>query len=233
MIEFTKVKASYDNGCIALDGVSFKVEPGEFVYVIGETGSGKSSIVKVINGELKPTAGKVVVGKTTVNKLTHHQMPFHRRRMGVIFQDFRLLEYKRVYENLEFAAECVGKGRREARVRIKSLLNLVGLWDKRNAFPLELSGGQQQSVAIARALMNNPKVIIADEPTGNLDPQSSEKIMDILFKLNREEGVTIVMVTHNINLIKRYPQRVLVIKSGCIYNDIPKDRLGAFVTRSS
>jgi len=222
MIEMTNVVAKYKNGNFALDDVSFKINPGEFVYIIGATGSGKTSLIRILNGELKPQKGKVKVGNIAVNRIHPRHLPYYRRHVGVIFQDFKLLPLKRVYENVDLVAACIGQSQKESRPRLKACLQMVGLWDKRNAFPPELSGGQQQSVAIARAMMNKPQVILADEPTGNLDPSSSERILKLLHFVNRDEKATVVMVTHNIQLIKKVPSRVIMIDKGKIVKDIPK-----------
>lgn len=225
MIELTNVTAQYKNGFVGLNNVSFRVDDGEFVYVIGETGSGKSTIIKLLHGELYPQKGKIRVGKFMVNEVKPRRMAFYKRTVGVVFQDFKLLPLKKVFENLSFVAECVGIPQEESRMRVKTVLDMVGMWEKRNSFPDELSGGQQQSVVVARAMMDNPNLILADEPTGNLDPVSSENILRLLHRVNTQEKTTILMVTHNLDLIKKAPGRVIVINKGRIVKDIPKDKV--------
>ncbi|MBQ3496995.1 MAG: ATP-binding cassette domain-containing protein, partial [Oscillospiraceae bacterium] len=195
MIRFTDVEKRYDNGVDALRGISMSIEDGEFVFLVGHSGSGKSTIIKTLTGEVLPTAGRVMVNGFSLNKISERQIPLMRRTIGVIFQDFRLIETKNVYENLSFAMRAVGASPKAIKQRIPYVLDLVGLAGRSRRFPHELSGGEQQRVAIARALVNNPTPIVADEPTGNLDPARSYEIMQLLERINRL-GTTVLVVTH-------------------------------------
>jgi len=200
MIRLKDVEKVYENGTSALRGISLTIEDGEFVFLVGPSGSGKSTIIKLLTGEILPTSGRVVVNGFSLTKISERQIPLLRRSVGVIFQDFRLIEKKTVYENLSFAMRAVGASPRSIRSRIPYVLQLVGLEGKENQYPDELSGGEQQRVAIARALVNNPSTIIADEPTGNLDPGRSLEIMRLLDRIN-ELGTTVVVVTHERDLV--------------------------------
>ncbi len=220
MIQLTNVSKTYKNGVNALHNVNLEIKQGAFVYVIGPTGSGKSTMIKMLSGEEIPTKGKVEVVGIDVGKLKHSKVPLYRRNIGVVFQDFRLLEAKTVFENVSYALEVINMKKSTTRKRVREVLRLVGLSDKGNAFPNELSGGQQQRVAIARAIANKPKVLIADEPTGNLDPQKSSEIMMLLEKVNREEGTTIVMVTHDEALVEEYRKRTIVLEDGHVAADL-------------
>ena len=196
MIEFKDVTVIYDKDVIGLDNVSFTINDGEFVFLVGKTGAGKSSAIKLLTGEIKPTAGDVVVDGIIVNSLRRSKVPYLRRAQGVVFQDFRLLPNKTVYENVAFAMEIVGKSRREIRRKVPKILGLVGLADRAKNYPNEISGGEQQRVSIARALVNSPSLIIADEPTGNLDVDTASDVMTLFEQINKM-GTTIVMVTHS------------------------------------
>ncbi len=220
MIELTNVSKKYKNGVNALYDVNLKINAGEFVYIIGATGSGKSTLIKLLDGEEIPTKGTVKVVGTNVGKLRHSKVPHYRRNIGVVFQDYRLLESKTVYENVAFALEVISMPKPEIRRRVHEVLNLVGLYDKGKMFPNELSGGQQQRVAIARAIANKPKILIADEPTGNLDPEMSIEIMHLLEKINREEQTTILMVTHDIILVEKRKKRTITLQSGHVVADL-------------
>ena len=195
MIRFLDIQKTYDNGTKALKGVNLRIDDGEFAFLVGPSGSGKSTIIKLITGEVEPSGGRLMVNGYNLNSIRLKQLPYMRRTLGVIFQDFRLIDKKTVKENLEFAMRAVGASPREIRKRIPYVLDLVGLARKEDRYPTQLSGGEQQRVAIARALVNNPKMIIADEPTGNLDPGRSLEIMMLLEKIN-ELGTTMVVVTH-------------------------------------
>lgn len=219
MIELNNVKLKYKNGVNALQGVNLSIEEGEFVYIIGPTGCGKSSLIKLLDGELVPTSGTVKVAKIDVGRLKRRQVPIYRRNIGVVFQDFRLLERKTVFENIAYALEVIDMRTPEIRKRVRHVLRMVDLVEKANQFPYELSGGQQQRVAIARAIANRPKVLIADEPTGNLDPTMSNEIMLLLEKINREEGTTIVMVTHDRNIVELHRKRTIALESGHVVAD--------------
>ena len=207
MLELKHVGKTYKNGVNALYNINLKIDQGEFVYIIGPTGSGKSTLIKLLDGEEIPTKGKVEVTGINVGKLKHSKVPLYRRNIGVVFQDFRLLERKTVFENIAFALEVINVPKERIRKRVREVMNLVGLDDKGNSFPQELSGGQQQRVAIARAIANKPKILIADEPTGNLDPQKSDEILTLLEKINREVKTTILMVTHEITLVNTHRKR--------------------------
>ncbi len=218
MIRLIDVYKEYDNGTKALKGVSVRIDDGEFVFLVGPSGSGKSTLIKLITAEIAPTEGRVMVNGFNLNSITPRQVPHMRRTLGVIFQDFRLIEKKTVYENLAFAMRAIGASNRELRRRIPYVLQLVGLEQKGDRYPGEISGGEQQRVAIARALVNNPSMIIADEPTGNLDPQRSLEIMMLLERIN-ELGTTVLVVTHEKNLVNRFTKRVVAIENGRIISD--------------
>ncbi len=218
MIEFTDVVKSYTVGNTALQGVSMQIEDGEFVFLVGPSGSGKSTIIKLITGELKPTTGSVHVNGYSLERLRKREAPYLRRTVGVVFQDFRLIHTKTVYENVAFAMRVVGANEKEIRERVPYVLELVGLDTKSRRHPGELSGGEQQRLAIARALVNNPSTIIADEPTGNLDPARSLEIMTLLQEINNL-GTTVLVVTHEMDLVQRFAKRVICIDDGLIISD--------------
>ena len=218
MIEFTDVVKTYDQGNNALNGVSMQIEDGEFCFLVGPSGSGKSTIIKLITGELKPTSGTVHVNGYSLERIRKREIPYLRRTVGVVFQDFRLIDKMTVYENVAFAMRVVGAREREIKERVPYVLELVGLSDKEKRHPSELSGGEQQRLAIARALVNNPSMIIADEPTGNLDPQMSFEIMSLLEEINNL-GTTMLVVTHAQNLVESFNKRVISIDDGVIIND--------------
>ena len=220
MLELKHIAKTYKNGVNALYNINLKIDQGEFVYIIGPTGSGKSTLIKLLDGEEIPTKGKVEVAGINVGKLKHSKVPLYRRNIGVVFQDFRLLERKTVFENIAFALEVINVPKERIRKRVREVMNLVGLDDKGNSFPQELSGGQQQRVAIARAIANKPKLLIADEPTGNLDPQKSDEIMTLLEKTNREEKTTVLMVTHDITLVNKHRKRTIALEAGHIVADM-------------
>ena len=218
MIRLIDVYKEYDNGTKALKGVNLRIDDGEFVFLVGPSGSGKSTVIKLITAEIALTEGRVMVNGYNLNNITPRQVPYMRRTLGIIFQDFRLIEKKTVYDNLSFAMRAVGASNREVRRRIPYVLKLVGLDQKADRYPGQLSGGEQQRVAIARALVNNPSMIIADEPTGNLDPQRSLEIMMLLERIN-ELGTTVLVVTHEKNLVNRFDKRVVAIENGRIMSD--------------
>ena len=218
MIEFTDVTKSYTVGTHALKGVSLQIEDGEFAFLVGPSGSGKSTILKLITGELKPTSGTVHVNGYSLERIRKREIPYLRRTVGVVFQDFRLIGTKTVYENVAFAMRVIGAKEQEIRERVPYVLELVGLETKSRRHPSELSGGEQQRLAIARALVNNPSTIIADEPTGNLDPARSLEIMSLLQEINNL-GTTILVVTHEKDLVKRFAKRVIVLDEGLITSD--------------
>lgn len=218
MVRLIDVSKSYDNGTKALKQISFRIDDGGFVFLVGPSGSGKSTIVKLLTGEVRPTAGKVMVNGYNLNTIRDRQIPFMRRTLGVIFQDFRLIDKKTVSENLAFAMRAVGASSKEIRRRIPYVLDLVGLDCKVGCRPCEMSGGEQQRVAIARALVNNPSMIIADEPTGNLDPARSLEIMMLLERINCL-GTTVLVVTHEKELVNRFDKRVIAIDQGMVVSD--------------
>ena len=218
MIRLRDIHKEYPNGTKALKGVSMQIDDGDFVFLVGPSGSGKSTIIKLITAEIAPTKGKLMVNGYNLNDISEKQIPLLRRTIGVVFQDFRLIEKKTVFENIEVAMRAVGATTSEIRRRIPYVLGLVGLTGKSRQLPTQLSGGEQQRVAIARALANNPSVIIADEPTGNLDPARSLEIMSLLEKIN-DMGTTILVVTHERELVNRFGKRVVAIKSGRIISD--------------
>ena len=220
MIECTHVYKRYRNGVNALYDINLKIDQGEFVYIIGPTGSGKSTLIKLLDGEEVPTKGIVNVVGIDVGRLKHSKVPIYRRNIGVVFQDYRLLPSKTVSENIAYALEVINLDKEQIRRRVRQVLNLVGLDDKGNAFPGELSGGQQQRVAIARAIANRPKVLIADEPTGNLDPAMSDEIMNLLEKVNSAYGTTILMVTHDKAIVNRHRKRTIALEHGHIVADL-------------
>ena len=218
MIRLRDIEKSYDNGTHALRGVSFEIADGEFVFLVGPNGSGKSTVIKLLTGELIPDSGFGRINGFSLTNIADRQVPYMRRTIGVIFQDFRLIGTKTVYDNLSLAMRAVGATTKEIQLRIPYILGLVGLAGKENQKVTQLSGGEQQRVAIARALANNPSVIIADEPTGNLDPARSLEIMSLLEKIN-EMGTTILVVTHERELVNRFDKRVIAIENGRIISD--------------
>ncbi len=218
MIEFANVTKDYNGNTRALKGVSLQIDDGEFVFLVGPSGSGKSTIMKLISGEFKPTSGYVHVNGYELDRIRRYQLPYLRRTVGVIFQDFRLIENMTVYENVAFAMRVVGAKRREIKERVPYVLKLVGLEGKAHRHPNEISGGEQQRLAIARALVNNPSTIIADEPTGNLDPARALEIMRLLQEINRL-GTTVVVVTHQHELVEQFSNRVIVINNGLVASD--------------
>jgi len=218
MVHLHKVYKTYKNGVNALNDINIDIQDGEFVYIIGETGSGKSTFIKLLDGEEIPTKGLVEVNGINVGKLRFSRVPLYRRNIGVVFQDYRLLERKTVSENIAFALEVINKPRAEIRKRVKEVLEIIDLVDKAKSFPSELSGGQQQRVTIGRAIANNPKLLIADEPTGNLDPEKSNDIIELLEKINAQ-GTTVIMVTHDINLVNKYRKRTIKFEYGHVVSD--------------
>jgi len=218
MIRLTDVFKVYANGTKALKGVTFELQTGEFAFLVGPSGSGKSTVMRLLTGEIAATDGKVFVNGYDMDRIKMRKMPYLRRTIGVIFQDFRLIEKKSVYENVAFAMRVIGASNKDIRQRVPYVLELVGLENKVKALPDELSGGEQQRVAVARALVNNPSLIIADEPTGNLDPARSLEILLLLQKIN-ELGTTVLVVTHEKPLVDRFSQRVIAIDGGRIISD--------------
>lgn len=218
MIRFKNVKKTYPNGTEALKGLSFELKDGEFAFLVGPSGAGKSTILSLLTAEEPITSGSLMVNGYNLNTIRPRQVPFLRRSLGIVFQDFRLISNKTVFENLSFIMRIIGASPREMRRRIPYVLELVGLEDKQNNYPSELSGGEQQRVAIARALVNNPSTIIADEPTGNLDPDRSLEIMTLLERINAL-GTTMLVVTHEKGLVNHFNKRVIHINDGVVVGD--------------
>ena len=219
MVRFEKVKLTYDNsGAKALDGVDLKVDDGEFVFLVGPSGSGKTSLMKLITGEVRADAGRVIVNGFDMMKIRRGKLPKMRRTLGVVFQDYRLIENMNVYDNVAFAMRVVGASARDIRRRVPYVLELVGLEGREKRLPHELSGGEQQRVAIARALVNSPRMLVADEPTGNLDPVRSLELMLLFEKIN-EMGTTVLVVTHEKELVNAFAKRVIKIEEGHVTSD--------------
>ena len=229
-IELNNVSKVYRNGVTALANVSVSIDKGEFVFVIGLTASGKSTFIKTLYREEKPTSGTVMVGGLNVGKIRNGRVYKLRRKIGIVFQDFKLLPKLTVYENVAFALECVGMKEKEIRPRVMSALERVGLKHKVRSFPGELSGGEQQRVCIARAIVNRPKLLICDEPTGNLDPDTSKEIMKVIEGINKDLGTTIIMATHDRDIVNRMKKRVLLIEHGVLVGDYAK---GSYKTHES
>lgn len=218
MILLSNVSKTYPNGSVALDDVSFFIERGEFVFIVGPSGSGKSTLIKLLMHEETATDGQVIINNKDIGKLKRREIPYLRRSMGVVFQDFRLLSNKTVYENVAFAMDIIGASRKEIRRQVPTVLSLVGLSHKAKSYPGELSGGEQQRVALARALVNNPAFLIADEPTGNLNPKVAMEIMELLDNINKR-GTTIIMATHAKDIVDTMKKRVIAIEDGKIVRD--------------
>lgn len=225
MIEMMNVTKKYNKGITAINNLSIQIKDGEFVYVVGPSGAGKSTFIKMMYREEKATKGRIRIGKYDLMKIKDRQIPFLRRYVGVVFQDFKLLQHKTVFENVAYAMEVIEKSPREIKRRVEDVLELVNLKHRMNNFPNELSGGEQQRVAIARAIVNTPGILIADEPTGNLDPETSMEIMDILERIN-EQGTTIVMATHNSQIVNEKKHRVIAIENGQIVRDQEQGEYG-------
>lgn len=219
MIKLENVTKVYKTGVRAVNNMNIDIGEGEFVYVIGPTGAGKSTFIKLLYREEKASSGKVIVAGQDVSKIKDRKVPYFRRNIGVVFQNFRLLPKKTVFENVAFTLEVTDTPKVQIRKKVRRTLELVGLEDKANAFPHELSGGQQQRVAIARAIVNNPKVLIADEPTGNLDPDTSNEIIALLERINEVNHTTILVVTHDKEIVQKHKKRTILIEDGCIKTD--------------
>lgn len=221
MITFDHVSLNYDARHTALSNINIHIDKGEFVFIVGPSGAGKSTFVKILTHELVPETGSVIVNNIKINKLKPSKVPYYRRSLGIVFQDFRLLSEKTVFENIAFVLRVTGAKSKDIKERVNKVLNLVGLRGKEKELPSKLSGGEQQRVAIARALVNQPTLLIADEPTGNLDPKTSEEIMKLFTEINHM-GTTIIMVTHNKDLVNAMHKRVVNIEEGHIVNDVKK-----------
>lgn len=218
MIQLRNVSKIYPNGARALVDVNLKIGKGEFVFLVGPSGAGKSTLIKLLYRDEIPTRGQVQINSKNLVRMKEREVPYLRRSIGVIFQDFKLLQNKTVYENVAFALEVIGVAKREVRNRTRNMLELVGLAGKENAFPHELSGGEQQRVCVARAIINNPALLVADEPTGNLDPETAWGIMDLLFNINKR-GTTIVMATHARAIVNKMQKRVIAVENGRVARD--------------
>lgn len=218
MIKLEHVSKSYSAGIPALNDVSLNIEEGEFVFVVGDSGSGKSTLIKLLLKELEPTAGTITINGRKLNKIKRRQIPKFRRNIGVVFQDFRLLKDRNIYDNVAFAQKVIGESSRSIRKNVPSMLSMVGLAAKYRSYPKQLSGGEQQRVAIARALINKPKILLADEPTGNLDNNNAWEIMKLMEEIN-EQGTTVVVVTHNLEIVKAMNKRVITMQKGVVVED--------------
>nr|WP_110955323.1 cell division ATP-binding protein FtsE [Massilibacillus massiliensis] len=225
MIHMSEISKVYENGSLALNNINIDIEKGEFVFLVGSSGAGKSTFIKMLFREVLPSKGQLIVNGRNVMTMKEEEVPYLRRGLGIVFQDYRLLPDKTVYENVAFAMQVIEAPRREMQKRVNSVLDLVGLRDKLKSLPSQLSGGEQQRVAIARAIVNNPMVVIADEPTGNLDPETSWDIMKIFERVNKS-GTTIVMATHDKTIVDTMQKRVIAIEDGCIVRDEVKGAYG-------
>ena len=221
MIELKDVTKEYSKGISALNGINLKIEQGEFVFIVGDSGSGKSTLIKLIMKELNPTEGTIIVNGQNLNRMKHRNIAKYRRGLGVVFQDFRLLKDRNIYENIAFALRVTETPTRVIKKKVPAALSLVGLAQKYKSFPKELSGGEQQRVAIARAIVNEPAILLADEPTGNLDPTNSWEIMSLLKEAN-ERGTTVLVVTHNMEIVQQMKKRTITMSEGKIISDLEK-----------
>ena len=218
MIVFENISKTYETGTPALNGINLRINEGEFVFVVGNSGSGKSTLIKLILKELEPTEGKIYVNNKQLNRMRRRQVSRYRRELGVVFQDFRLLKDRNVYENVAFAQRVIGTSARVIRRSVPNMLSMVGLAEKYKSYPRQLSGGEQQRVALARALVNSPKILLADEPTGNLDPKNSWEIMHLLEEIN-QKGTTVLVVTHNQEIVEKMKKRVITMHIGVVTSD--------------
>ncbi len=218
MIKLEHVSKSYSAGIPALNDVNLKIEEGEFVFIVGDSGSGKSTLIKLLLKELEPTEGTITINGKKLNKIRRRQIPKFRRNIGVVFQDFRLLKDRNIYDNVAFAQKVIGESNRAIKKNVPSMLSMVGLAAKYRSYPKQLSGGEQQRVAIARALINQPKILLADEPTGNLDSNNAWEIMKLLEEIN-SKGTTVVVVTHNLEIVKAMNKRVITVQKGVVVDD--------------
>ena len=225
MIKLEHVSKSYSAGIPALNDVSLNIEEGEFVFVVGDSGSGKSTLIKLLLKELEPTEGTITINGRKLNKIRRRQIPKFRRNIGVVFQDFRLLKDRNIYDNVAFAQKVIGESNRSIKKNVPKLLSMVGLAAKYRSYPRQLSGGEQQRVAIARALINKPKILLADEPTGNLDANNAWEIMKLMEEIN-EQGTTVVVVTHYLEIVKSMNKRVITMQKGVVVDDTASDHYG-------
>jgi cell division transport system ATP-binding protein len=218
MIEFKNVSKIYGNEVVALSNINLTIDKGEFIFLVGPSGAGKSTFIKLLTKEIEPTTGSITVSDTEITQLTRQKIPFYRRRIGMVFQDYKLIPTLNVYENVAFAMRVVGASHKDIKKKVHLVLSLVGLSDKYKDFPTQLSGGEQQRVAIARAIVNSPAVLIADEPTGNLDPDTAQEIMNIISDINRA-GTTVLMATHAREIVNDMKKRVIAIENGMLARD--------------
>ena len=224
MIKFSKVSLKYDKDTYAIQDLSLKIDEGEFVFIVGKTGAGKSTLFKLLTRELKPSSGSIKVFKDNIEYISNRDLPYYRRKLGVIFQDFKLLEDRNVFENVAFAQEVIGVSPFKIKKHVIKILNLVGLRNKATKMPQELSGGEKQKVAIARAIINKPRILLADEPTGNLDEMSTNDIIGLLDTIN-QNGTTVVIITHDMHLVERMKRRVIRLDEGnLVYDDYGLDQ---------
>lgn len=223
MIKLEHVSKSYSAGIPALNDVNLNIEQGEFVFIVGDSGSGKSTLIKLLLKELDPTSGTITIDGRKLNKIKRRQIPKFRRNIGVVFQDFRLLKDRNIYDNVAFAQKVIGESTRSIKKNVPTMLSMVGLAAKYRSYPKQLSGGEQQRVAIARALVNKPKILLADEPTGNLDSNNAWEIMKLMEEIN-EQGTTVVVVTHNLEIVKAMNKRVITMQKGVIVEDSNEDK---------
>lgn len=221
LIQMERVRVAYPSGMEALKSVSISVEKGEFLFVVGSSGSGKSTLIKTLLGEVGVSSGQIMVAGRELRRLKKKELPYYRRMLGVVFQEFRLLEDRNIFENVALSQRIIGVSHDRIKRNVSLMLEMVGLGDKRRAYPKELSGGEQQRVAIARAMVNRPAILLADEPTGNLDPKNSWEIMDLLEEMN-QLGTTVVVVTHNNEIVNQMKKRVVTLSQGVVTNDIPQ-----------
>lgn len=219
MIDFSNVSKTYPNGTKALNNCNIHIDRGEFVFIVGSSGAGKSTFLKMIMREEVPSEGKIVVDGVELNKLKASKIPYYRRKLGIVFQDFRLIPNRTVYDNVAFAMHVIGAKNKDISRRVAYALSLVGLSVKAKCYPYELSGGEQQRVALARALVNHADIIVADEPTGNIDPEMSRDIVNLLNHINANNNTTVIMVTHEVDLVKQYNKRIITIKNGTVISD--------------
>lgn len=218
LIEYINVSKKYSSGVVALSNINLRIKDGEFVFLVGYSGAGKTSLVKMLLKEIEPTKGRILIDDLDITKLKNREIPYLRRKIGIVFQDFRLLPNRTIFENVAFAKEIIGASSDEIKKEVTATLNLVGLSDKADCYPNELSGGEQQRISIARAIVNNPDIIIADEPTGNLDPDTAWEIMSLLKEINKN-GTTVIMVTHAKDIVDFMKRRVIALEGGKIVRD--------------
>lgn len=219
MIQFEAISKKYPNGQIAIEDINLKIEDGEFVFIVGPSGAGKSTLLKLITREIRPTSGRILFNTEDITKIPANKLPYLRRRIGTVFQDFKLLLNRTVFENTAVPLEVFGAGDAEVEKEVSAVLEKVGLLEKANMFPSQLSGGEVQRTAIARAIISKPQILLADEPTGDLDPKTAQSVVGLLEKINREDKTTVIMATHNMQIVNHFKKRVVVLKEGKIESD--------------